>query len=213
MKSYDRECENMIKSQLYTGGINDEKILEAMAKFPRNLFVTGNQANVAYVDRDIPVSEGRYILSPITFAKMIDAANIQPTDNVLEIASTTGYSTAVLSELAANIVAIEESNELSSIAHHQLNTLGIKNVITLNGNFQDGHSDGAPYDIIFINGTIHEPSQALLDQLSDNGGRLITIMYTSNNVEYIVLFKKTDGVLSKHLITNASANLLANFAN
>jgi protein-L-isoaspartate(D-aspartate) O-methyltransferase len=203
----------MIKSQLYTGGISDKKILEAMAKFPRNLFVTGNQANVAYVDRDIPVSDGRYILSPITFAQMIDAAQIQPTDNVLEIASTTGYSTAVLSELAANIVAIEESNDLSSIAHHQLNTLGIKNVITLNGNFRDGHSDGAPYDIIFINGTINEPSQALLDQISDNGGRLITIMYTSSNVEYIVLFKKTDGVLSQHIITNASANFLESFAN
>lgn len=166
---------NMILGQLYTNDIHNKDIFHAMVGIPREAFVPEKLHGAAYVDEDLDVGGGRYLLAPLTFAKLLDLAEITPSCRVLNIGCHTGYSAAVIAKLAAMVVATEIDHAALEQARLHLNHMRVTNV-TLQPvkTLADGYSPAAPYDVIVINGAINFISETLAAQLAP-GGRLVCV--------------------------------------
>lgn len=167
---------NMIESQIRPNGVTDARVLAAIATVPREVFVPEELRAIAYMDEDVRIAnaEGapRHLMEPMAFARLLDLADISAGDIVLDIGCGSGYSSAVLAELAESVVAVEADEALAQSASDNLSALEIANAVVLNKPHAAGCKDEAPFDVIVINGRIPDVPQALLEQLKD-GGRLV----------------------------------------
>jgi protein-L-isoaspartate(D-aspartate) O-methyltransferase len=171
---------NMVDSQLRPNGITDARILDAMQRVNREDFVPESQRAIAYMDGDVPLNGAatpRYLIEPMAFAKMLQLAEIKKTYQVLEIGAATGYGAAVLCELAAHVVAVEQDVALAAMARKNLNDK--VNVSLIENALAEGFAKAAPYDLILISGAVEIVPEALFSQLSD-GGQLIAALGTSS---------------------------------
>ena len=169
MIDYAIARENMIESQVRPNGITDARVIDAMSEIPREVFVPEDIKSLAYMDEDVPLSVGsdgrkRHLMEPMAFARMLQAAVIQPDECVLDVGCATGYSSAVLSRLAQLVVTVEEDADLAEAANQNLLRLQINNVAVFNTSMHEGHQAEAPYDVIIINGRAGQISDALLSQ-------------------------------------------------
>jgi len=178
---------HMIDCQLRPNEVNDERIIAAIAAVPRENFVPKAKRSVAYVDEDLRISDGRFLMEPVVFARLLVAANIQQSDLVLNVGCGTGYGAAVMAGLADAVVALEENEKLSGLAEEKLSSLDVMNVATVKGELAKGVAKQGPYDVIYIEGAVEEVPAALINQLKD-GGRLVCV-------------KMSGGVGRAHLIT------------
>ena len=165
---------NMVAAQLLPNDVTDARIRDAMLRIPRERFVPSSYLPVAYAERCIPLDGTRTLLDPRTLAKLLQLAEINPEDRVLDVGCGTGYSTAILSMLAAEIIGLEESKSLADRAGENLQALGIANASIVTGKLAQGCPQRAPFDVIFVNGAVHNVPEELLTQLDDNG-RLVVI--------------------------------------
>ena len=166
---------HMILGQLYTNDINDKRILEAMAEIPREPFLPANLQGAAYVDEDLDVGGGRYMMAPLTFAKLLDLAEITPACRILNIGCLSGYSAAILSRLGAHVVGIDSDANAIVAARTQLQRMNIANVnLQPVSTMSDGYAMSAPYNVIVIQGAISFMSEVLGSQLAI-GGRLVAV--------------------------------------
>ena len=166
---------NMVDSQLRTNKVKDARLLHAFETLPRELFLPEGQRSIAYVDEDLPVAPGRYLIEPMVLARLLQAADITTDDLVLEIGGASGYGSAVLSQLGATIVSLESDKDLAAAAAQAHGEVGIDNVLLVEGPLDQGYGKQAPYNVIFINGAVSEIPPAITDQLAD-GGRLVTVV-------------------------------------
>lgn len=174
MHAYDMR-KNMILGQLFTNDIQNKHIFTAMAHVPREAFVPDRLHGAAYVDEDLDVGGGRFLMEPLTFAKLLDMAEITPSCRVLNIGCLTGYSAAVLAKLAALVIATDIDASALEEARLHMNALRITNVnLQQVASLPEGYQTGAPYDVIVINGAINFISEKLAAQLAP-GGRLVTV--------------------------------------
>lgn len=164
----------MVEGQLRTQDVSDRDILAAASELPRELFVPERWRMLAYSDVDVEVGEGRFLMEVAPFAKMLQLAEIRPSDHVLEVGAATGYNAAVLSRLARSVVALESDPALAAQARATLASLGIGNVEVVTGPLPQGWPAGAPYDVIVVSGAVDFVPDALLDQLGE-GGRLVAV--------------------------------------
>ena len=169
----------MVDGQVRTTDVTSLPLLEAMLAVPREAFVPDSRKALAYIDENILISDNsgpgaRYLMKPSPFAKLVQLAEIGPNDNVLDVGAGTGYSAAVLSRLAKSVVALESDAALAERAASTLSGLGYDNVSVVRGELKAGHKAGAPYDVIFVGGSVEELSGALLAQLAE-GGRLVVV--------------------------------------
>jgi protein-L-isoaspartate(D-aspartate) O-methyltransferase len=166
---------HMILGQLYTNDIADKRILQAMAEIPREPFLPEQLRGAAYVDGDMDVGNGRFLMAPLTMAKLFDLATISPADRVLNIGCQNGYSAAILSRLGAGVTAVDSDTNAIIAGRMHMQSLGIGNV-TLQpvSTMSDGYAMSSPYNVIVIQGAINCISDALGSQLAP-GGRLVTI--------------------------------------
>src|SRR5882672_10545635 len=118
---------HMVESQIRPNKVRDERVLKAMGSVPREMFVPQAMAGIAYIDEDLQVASGRYLLEPMILARLIQEAGIGPDDRVLEIAAATGYSTVVLAALAKEVVAVESDAILQRKAKENVLALRIPN--------------------------------------------------------------------------------------
>ncbi len=205
----------MIEGQLRTQDVNHVPLLEAMHDIPRELFVPGRRRSLAYMDEDIEVSPAaggspaRFLMEPARFGQLVQLAGVTPSDLVLDVGSATGYSTAVLSRMASFVVALECDSALAETASQTLAELDCVNVSVVAGPLENGHSDKAPYDVIFIGGAVDYVPQALCDQLAE-GGRLVTVI-GQGNAARAHLFVKEDGIVSSRVEFNAAVKPLPGF--
>jgi len=174
MRDFAVAREAMVDSQVRTSDVTRYSIIDAMSWCPRELFVPRARRDVAYADIEVPLAPGRAMLMPRAFAKMLDAAEIGSEDLVLDLAPGTGYSTAVISRLAAAVVAIEPDADLVGQATETLEQLEVVNAVISRGDPTAGDPAHGPYDVIFVNGAVEQVPDALTDQLKD-GGRLVAI--------------------------------------
>jgi protein-L-isoaspartate(D-aspartate) O-methyltransferase len=178
--SFETQRKNMVESQLRPSDITDRRILRAMAEIPREAFLPPSMRAVAYMDADIPLahagggSESRRLMAPRTFAKLLQLAEIEASDVVLDVGTGTGYSAAVIARLAGTVVALECDDRLAREARRALESLSLENVLVLTGDLAGGNPQEAPYDAIVLEGAVSAVPISLLEQLKD-GGRLVAV--------------------------------------
>lgn len=160
----------MVASQLRPTAVDDVRVVTAMATLPREAFVPAASRPLAYRDTAIPLGGGRYLNTPMATGRLLTVAEIVPEDRVLLIGAATGYAAAILAELDARVVAVEEDAELASIARRML---AGKPVEVVEGPLAAGHAADAPYDVLMIDGSVEELPAALIEQLRV-GGRIVT---------------------------------------
>jgi protein-L-isoaspartate(D-aspartate) O-methyltransferase len=170
----------MVDSQLRTYDVFAIPVLAAMEAVPRERFVPVGRESLAYIDQDIPVSDGiagaerRFMLKPMVLGRMIQALEVEAGARALDVASGLGYSAAVLARLGAHVVALESTEAAAQASRQRLASVGIENVAVVSGPLDQGYPHGAPYDIVLVNGLIEVRPQRLLNQLAD-GGRLACV--------------------------------------
>ena len=168
---FDAMREAMVTGQLRTTAVSDNRVVAAMARVPRELFVPPERRDTAYVDRAIPLARGRLLNPPMATGKLLTEAYLRRTDRVLLIGAASGYAAAVLASLVEHVVAVEVDPLLAEQA--RANLAGTPAVTVVEGPLEAGHPEGAPYDLIVIDGATQDMPQALIDQLAI-GGRMVT---------------------------------------
>lgn len=212
---------NMVESQVRPNGVTDRRILEAMFAVPREVFVPEAERSLAYMDGDIPLAPAqqggprRGIMAPMPLARLIQLADIQPGELVLDVGCTTGYSTAILARLAESVVGLECDARLADTATNTLVELGVDNAAVVTGPLQDGYASEGPFDAIVLGGAVQQVPDALLAQLKE-GGRLVAIVSgegrTPPGSGRAFVFSRIRSEISRRPAFDAGAPLLPGFA-
>ena len=200
---------HMIDGHLLPNDVTDQNVIDAIEQVNREVFVPAARKGVAYIDKSINVGDGRYLLEPLTFAKLLNAGDIKKTDLVLDIAPATGYSSAVFSKLVDSVVAIEENLELAEQATKNLARENCDNVALITGPHIDGLPKQGPYDIIFIGGMIDIVPVSLLNQLTKNGRILCVLNQDGHGRASFVTFN--DKIIGVRNLFDTSATPLKGF--
>ena len=164
--------ERMVERQIAGRGIRHPMILDAFRQVPREEFVSSQYVRQVYGDHPLPIEAGQTISQPYIVALMIEAAGIEPGDRVLEVGAGSGYAAAVMSRIAAEVIAIERKPELAAIATERMQRLGHDNVTIVLGDGTRGCPEHAPFDAILAAASGSHVPQPLVDQLVE-GGRLV----------------------------------------
>ena len=167
--------EIMVASQLRARGISDERVLDAMLRVPRHEFVPETDRNRAYEDNPLPIGDGQTISQPYVVALMLQALQLTPADTVLEVGTGSGYATALLAELAAQVFSVERHPALAEGARNLLTTLGYANIRVFTGDGTLGLPVAAPFDAILVSAAAAALPSALLVQLRDSGRMIIPV--------------------------------------
>jgi len=191
MTDFSREREEMVERQLKRRGITEPHILDAFRQVPREAFVAGNNAHLAYGDHPLPIEAGQTISQPYIVALMIQSAAIKGGDRVLEVGAGSGYAAAVISRMAGQVVAIERQHDLVEVARQRLGRLGYENVEIVEGDGTRGWPDVAPYDSILAAASGSHVPRALIEQLAP-GGRLVMPVGDPGRVQQLIKVTKND---------------------
>ncbi len=182
MSEFEAARHNMVESQVRPSGVTDQRVLAAMEAVAREKFVPERMRPIAYIGDDLRIMDAsedhpeRYLMDPRALGKLAELASIQKTDLVLDVGPATGYSTALLAELADTVVALECDRELIETANAALQGLGVDNAVVIEGALADGSSKQGPFDVIFLNGSVPYVPGPLLEQLKE-GGRLVGVVW------------------------------------
>jgi protein-L-isoaspartate(D-aspartate) O-methyltransferase len=176
----------MVATQLRQRGIRDERVLSAMERVPRHLFVPAEKLEHAYEDQPIVIEAEQTISQPYIVAAMLEAVHLRPQDIVLEVGTGSGYQTALLAELAAHVYSIERYAFLANLAEQRLKNLRYNNTEVVVGDGTLGLPQHAPYDVIVVAAAAPRVPPALVQQLREadspgDGGRLIVPVGSSEN--------------------------------
>jgi protein-L-isoaspartate(D-aspartate) O-methyltransferase len=201
---------NMVASQVRANDVTDLRIQEAMAEIPRELFVPRAVRSIAYVSEALPLGNGRALMEPRNFAKLVHAAHIHPADVVLVIGAGTGYGAALIARLAETVVALEEDEVLVKEADGLLAQVGADNAAVVKGPLVQGYPSQAPYDVIVIEGSVEQLPDTLFAQLKE-GGRL-AVFVLENAVGKARIFTRTAKAVSGRTVFDGMAPLLPGFA-
>ena len=179
----------MVERQLRRRGISDERVLAAMGSVPREEFVPARMRRRAYADSALPIEEGQTISQPWIVAAICQALELEGEERVLEVGTGSGYSTAVLARLAAEVFSIERHESLARTARGSLERLGVERVQVLIGDGSRGLPDRAPFQAIAVHATAPAAPAALLGQL-DEGGRLVAPIAADDSTDLLTLFRR-----------------------
>ena len=188
----------MVERQLRRRGIEDDRVLAAMAVVPRELFVAERLHGRAYADSALPIGEQQTISQPWVVAAICQALRLTGEETVLEVGTGSGYSAAVLARLAAEVVSVERFDSLAGEARARLAELGIENVEVLVGDGSRGVPERAPYAAIAVHASAPAPPRTLLEQLAP-GGRLV-VPIAEGDADMLSVFEREDGGLMRRHI-------------
>jgi protein-L-isoaspartate(D-aspartate) O-methyltransferase len=203
---------NMVENQVRTNRVSDERLLEAMAAVPREQFVPKALRGIAYVDDDIDIGGGRVLIEPMIFARLVQAAQIQPTDVVLDIGCGPGYTSAVLARLASTVVALEGDADLAGKASATLGDLGVDNAVIVTTDIAMGYPQQSPYQVIIFGGAVADIPDAICAQLAD-GGRLVAVVADGGRGQMgkAMLVTRAGDAFGRRIIFDAGIPLLPGF--
>ncbi|MEM9633763.1 MAG: protein-L-isoaspartate O-methyltransferase [Pseudomonadota bacterium] len=213
MTDFSQSRRKMVDNQLRTNDVTDHRILDAMEMVPRERFVPASKKAIAYIDEDLPIGPaecGRVLMKPHIFGKLVQLAEIQEDDVVLIVGAGTGYSSAVVSKLAASVVALEENEDLAKAATEGLVELGIENAVVVEGPLVKGFAAEGPYDVILVDGAVEVLPKSFTEQLKDDGR--LAVIEGSGGAGAARLYQKSGDVGSSRFGFNASVAILPGFA-
>ena len=188
--------QRMVENQLIPRGITDKRVIEAMLKVPRHLFVEEAFQEQAYNDFPLPIGEGQTISQPFMVALMTQSLELKGDDKVLEIGTGSGYQTAILSLLAERVYSIERISTLASRARRILDSLNCRNVVIRIGDGSLGWEEEAPFDAILVSAATPSIPQPLVEQLAPDG-RLVIPVGSALSQELVRVTKLEDGGLKE----------------
>lgn len=175
MDQYQDERERMVDQQIAKKGVIDERVLAAMRKVPRHLFVAPDARPYAYVDSPVRIGSGQTISQPFIVGLMTQLLDVHPEHRVLDVGTGSGYQAAILGELAAEVHSIERHPELAETARETLESLGYEHIMVHVGDGSQGYPPAGPYDRIIVAAAAPAVPQALLDQLAPEGRLVIPV--------------------------------------
>ncbi|WP_182084646.1 protein-L-isoaspartate O-methyltransferase [Aureimonas sp. ME7] len=200
----------MVDNQIRTTDVTSHETLRAFLSVPREAFVAPERQALAYIDSDLQVGKGRYLIEPSPLAKLIQLAGIDRQSVVLDVGCATGYSSAVLSHLAGSVVALEEDAELAAKATATLDSLAIMNCAVVSGPLSAGWPKEAPFDVILFEGSVEEIPQTYFEQLKDRGRLVVVLREGPQGIAK--LYTKEDGILSDRFAFNCNIPALPGFS-
>lgn len=205
----------MVDCQLRTFDITNREVLAAALEVPREIFAPGIASAVVYSDGmlDIPGGQGRAMPAPMVVARLLQAADLGPSDKVLVVGSGTGYTAALASRLAAHVVALDSEAALTSAATANFARINAGNVQAVTGTLAEGAPAQAPYDVIVVDGAIEAEPEGLFGQLAE-GGRLYTIVLPPGAAGWrgkATVFEKNSGRIGSRVLFDAAAKPLNDF--
>lgn len=206
----------MVENQIRTTDVTSHSVLNAFFAVPRENFVPEKSKLLAYIDCDIeiaPAAAGkpaRFLMEASPLAKLLQLGVITKDDKVLDVGCGTGYVSAVLSLIADKVVALESDEDLAAQSKTNLAALGYDNITVVTGDLEKGNAGNAPFDVIFIDGSVEQVPQGLLDQLGEDG-RLIAVLGFGHAARATV-FMRERGAFSENVFFNASIKPLPGFA-
>jgi len=193
MVNFKKARERMVETQIAGRGIQDERVLEAMRKVPRHMFVDEALREQAYNDHPLPIAEKQTISQPYVVALMTESLELTGSEKVLEIGTGSCYQSAVLAELADRVFSIERYPDLAYRANSVLQKLGYKKVIIRVGDGSLGWPDDAPFDGVVVTAGTPKIPQPLVDQLA-MGGRLVVPVGDRFGQDLILVRRFADGI-------------------
>jgi protein-L-isoaspartate(D-aspartate) O-methyltransferase len=172
---YEKLRQQMVRTQLIPRGIKDIRVLDAMGRVPRHLFVLDSQLRDAYADMALPIGEGQTISQPYMVAVMTELLELTGDEKVLEIGTGSGYQGVILAELAKTVYTVERIASLAESAEAKFRSLGFENIHVKTGDGTLGWADNAPFDRIIITAASPTVPEPLMAQLGQNGIILLPI--------------------------------------
>jgi protein-L-isoaspartate(D-aspartate) O-methyltransferase len=191
--AHARNC--MVDSQIRPNRVFDSRLLSAMRTLPRERFVPEALAALAYADHDIPLGNGRFLIEPMVFARLLQAATLRDNEKVLVIGACTGYGAAVLAACGCRVTALEEDPALLAIAGSVLPRLA-PSVNLVSGPLAEGWPSHGPFDLILIEGAVPDIPPALVPQTRQDTGRILAALHTPGRVTQAVMAEATSFGLS-----------------
>ncbi len=199
----------MVDTQVRPSDVTKFPILEAMLEVPRESYVPDSKREEAYISENVVLGASRVMLEPRTFAKLLDALDIDPDEVILDIGCGLGYSTAVIARLADAVVAIEEDADMAAEAQAILSGNDVDNAAVIEGVMADGAAKHGPYDVIILEGAVEQVPAAILEQLKE-GGR-IGCIFMEDALGMARIGYKIDGNVAWRFAFNATAPILPGF--
>ncbi len=183
--------ENMVKQQIRTWEVLDSRVLDLISQLPREEFVPEQYRELAFADTEINIGHGQKMLAPKVEARILQALNIQPDDNILEIGTGGGYLTACLATMGASVTSLDIQADFTTHAADLMKKQGIENVKLVTGNGLDAVQESGPYDVIVITGSLPKISEKLKRQLNMDG-RLFAVAGDSPAMEAVLITRVGD---------------------
>lgn len=200
----------MVDTQVRPSDVTKFPIIEAMLAIPREEYVPAKLREAAYMGENLDIGAGRVILEPRSFAKLLDALDLQPTELVLDLGCCLGYSAAVIARMVDAVIALEEDESIAAEAERRLAEQGVDNAAVITGPLAEGAAKHGPYDAIVVEGAVEELPEGLLAQLNE-GGR-IGCIFMEGRLGVARIGRKTDQGVVWRNVFNASAPVLPGFA-
>ena len=185
----------MVEKQIIARGIKNEKVIEAMKKVPRHLFVPDEYRHLSYTDGPLPIGYDQTISQPYIVAYMTEILDLKQHEKVLEIGTGSGYQAAILAEICKEVYTIEIIDDLAKRAKKVLDELGYKNIFIKVGDGYKGWPEKAPFDAIIVTCSPTNIPKPLIDQLSENGRMIIPVGEWYN--QQLILLRKVNGKMIK----------------
>ncbi len=203
---------NMVKNQILTNNVKNKKLISAIMNIKKEKFVPELFQDIVYSDSDISFSNNRSMIRTFILAKMIDFCEFSKNDSILVIGCLNGYSVAILSNLANYVFGLENKNELVLEANDLLSSMNFHNCsVFFSKNLSDGLLKNAPYDKIFIEGSVNFVPEKIVEQLKDNG-KIFTVLNRANDsFGEFVCGVKIDSKISFSNLFNTNIKLLKDF--
>lgn len=199
MRDFTRLRDVMVDKQLILRGIKDKRVLDAMRKVPRHLFIPESSWDDAYEDMALPIGEGQTISQPYMVAIMTELLELTGNEKVLEVGTGSGYQAAILGELAKEVYTIERIEKLAFEAERRLLELGYKNIYVFIGDGSKGLPEKSPFDRIIVTAASPEIPKCLKEQLGDSG--IIVVPVGQRFSQMLVKGKKIKGVIKEEFHT------------
>lgn len=206
---FDAARETMVESQIRTADVTDYALLSAFRRTARERFVPAAQMALAYGDAIVDYGDGRSLMRPRDFAKLVQAADIKPHEVVLDLACGRGYSTAILAQLADTVVGLETDDDRVNRATDLLTEADVLNAAVVEGDLKKGAPEHGPFDVIMVSAAVSSVPQSWFAQLA-NGGRLAVIVQ-NGPMGRATLFTKSGNAIGDRVVFDATAPLLPGF--